>query len=50
MRFAGLTNDLTLSFAANYNTQESYRETGADGLNSLRLNILTARLGIEHCS
>ena len=50
MRFAGLTNDLTLSFAANYNTQESYRETGADGLNLsvAPKHTLTARLGIEN--
>ena len=50
MRFAGLTNDLTLSFAANYNTQENYRETGADGLNLsvAPKHTLTARLGIEN--
>ena len=50
MNFAGLTNDLTLSFSANYNTQESYSETGADGLNLsvAPKHTLTARLGIEN--
>lgn len=33
MRLGGFRNDLTLSFGMNYNTQESYRETGAGALN-----------------
>ena len=33
MRLGVFRNDLTLSFGMNYNTQESYRETGADSLN-----------------
>lgn len=50
MRLGPLTNDLTLSFGLNYNTRESYRETGADSLNLTvdPKHTAKAQLGLEN--
>ena len=50
MRLGPLSNDLTLSFGLNYNTRESYRETGADSLNLTvdPKHTAKAQLGLEN--
>ena len=50
MRFGNFANDMMLSLAANFNSQERYRETGADSLNLSvdPKHMITARLGLEN--
>lgn len=50
MRLGIFRNDLALSFGMNYNTQESYRETGADSLNLSvdAKHTAKARIGAEN--